>query len=188
MAYEKTNWVENETPINAENLNKIEQGIEDANNIIPSSGTEGQVLKKTSDGIEWKDETTEVVNSKTITDKSTNTYSAEIIDGLFSETKSSNVTKLYSANSFVSSGVLSESIDNFHAILIVAKYDEHNTIGSEFIPSELAKVTNIIVRAFNFNDPTNTLGARIIIENDGKTLQFIEFGGYTSAIYGVFRK
>lgn len=30
MAYEKTNWVNGETPINAENLNKMEQGIEDA--------------------------------------------------------------------------------------------------------------------------------------------------------------
>lgn len=30
MAYEKTNWIENETPISAKNLNKIEQGIEDA--------------------------------------------------------------------------------------------------------------------------------------------------------------
>ena len=30
MAYEKTIWEDNKTPINAENLNKIEQGIEDA--------------------------------------------------------------------------------------------------------------------------------------------------------------
>lgn len=30
MAYEKTNWVNGETPISAENLNKMEQGIEDA--------------------------------------------------------------------------------------------------------------------------------------------------------------
>ena len=30
MAYEKTNWVDGETPISAENLNKMEQGIEDA--------------------------------------------------------------------------------------------------------------------------------------------------------------
>ena len=30
MAYEKTNWVDNETPINAENLNKMEEGIVEA--------------------------------------------------------------------------------------------------------------------------------------------------------------
>ena len=30
MAYQKTNWIDNETPINANNLNKMEQGIEDA--------------------------------------------------------------------------------------------------------------------------------------------------------------
>lgn len=30
MAYEKTNWVDNETPITAEKLNHIEQGVEDA--------------------------------------------------------------------------------------------------------------------------------------------------------------
>lgn len=28
MAYEKTHWVNEETPLNAENLNKIEDGIE----------------------------------------------------------------------------------------------------------------------------------------------------------------
>ena len=31
MAYIKTNWVNNETPINATNLNKMEEGIEAAN-------------------------------------------------------------------------------------------------------------------------------------------------------------
>lgn len=30
MAYEKTNWVDNETPINATNLNKMEDGIVEA--------------------------------------------------------------------------------------------------------------------------------------------------------------
>ena len=30
MAYQKTNWVDNETPISAENLNKIEDGIVEA--------------------------------------------------------------------------------------------------------------------------------------------------------------
>lgn len=30
MAYTKTNWINGQTPINATNLNKIEQGIEDA--------------------------------------------------------------------------------------------------------------------------------------------------------------
>jgi hypothetical protein len=30
MAYEKTNWVNGETPISAENLNKMEEGIEEA--------------------------------------------------------------------------------------------------------------------------------------------------------------
>ena len=30
MAYEKTNWVDNETPINAANLNKMEDGIVEA--------------------------------------------------------------------------------------------------------------------------------------------------------------
>ena len=33
MAYEKTNWVDNETPINAANLNKMEEGIAEINNI-----------------------------------------------------------------------------------------------------------------------------------------------------------
>lgn len=57
MAYEKTNWVDDETPINAENLNKMEQGIEDANN-----------------------KTTGIINSTEIADKSSNAYSANVID------------------------------------------------------------------------------------------------------------
>ena len=28
MAYEKTNWVNNQTPLNEVNLNKLEQGVE----------------------------------------------------------------------------------------------------------------------------------------------------------------
>lgn len=49
MAYEKTNWVNDETPLNAENMNKIENGIEQNANdaeairdnttqIVPTSG------------------------------------------------------------------------------------------------------------------------------------------------------
>lgn len=34
MAYEKTNWVDGETPINATNLNKMEEGIAKANHTI----------------------------------------------------------------------------------------------------------------------------------------------------------
>ena len=57
MAYNKTVWVNGTAPpINAENLNKIEQGIESAHAIVPSqSGTDGQVLTKTSTGAEWSD-------------------------------------------------------------------------------------------------------------------------------------
>ena len=48
MAYKKTNWVDNETPISAENLNKMEDGI------VEASKT-GGVL----DGsiIEWEEDT-----------------------------------------------------------------------------------------------------------------------------------
>ena len=113
--------------------------------------------------------------------------SDEIPEG-YEEVENPYMTKLYSANSFVDSGTLSESIDNFYGVLIIAKYDTHNTTGSEFIPSDLAKNTNIIVRAFSFSDPTTPTGGRLIIGNDGKALQFIEFGGYITAIYGVFRK
>lgn len=34
MAYEKTNWINGKTPINAENLNKLENGIVDLYNAI----------------------------------------------------------------------------------------------------------------------------------------------------------
>ena len=52
MAYTKTTWVNDSPPdINAENLNKMEQGIADAQ--FPEGGTTGQVLKKTENGIAW---------------------------------------------------------------------------------------------------------------------------------------
>ena len=54
MAYTKTVWVNDESPdINAANLNKMEQGIYDAQ--FPTGGTTGQFLKKGSSSVEWGD-------------------------------------------------------------------------------------------------------------------------------------
>lgn len=54
MAYTKTQWVNNEEPsINATNLNKIEQGIYDAQ--FPDNGSTGQMLVKTDTGYGWDD-------------------------------------------------------------------------------------------------------------------------------------
>ena len=87
MAFNKKEWKDGElgnTPITAEELNRIEQGIEDANN--------------NSVGI---------INSTNITDKEKNTYSANIIDGLVQREiikvfLSANVTKTAtSSNQYV---------------------------------------------------------------------------------------
>ena len=52
MAYQKTTWVNDQAPaLNATNLNKMEQGIYDAQ--YPDGGTSGQFLKKGSSGPEW---------------------------------------------------------------------------------------------------------------------------------------
>lgn len=61
MAYNGVNWTA-QTPITVDNLNKMDQGIKDANN--------------NSVGI---------INSKDIADKEKNTYSAKIIDELVKE-------------------------------------------------------------------------------------------------------
>lgn len=54
MAYSKTQWVNNEEPsINATNLNKMEQGIADAQ--FPDGGLTGQMLVKTDTGYGWDD-------------------------------------------------------------------------------------------------------------------------------------
>ena len=54
MAYNKTVWINNEEPsIDADNLNKMEQGIYDAQ--YPDGGTTGQLLSKTATGQEWVD-------------------------------------------------------------------------------------------------------------------------------------
>lgn len=54
MAYTKTQWVNNEEPsINATNLNKMEQGIYDAQ--FPDGGSTGQMLVKTDNGYGWDD-------------------------------------------------------------------------------------------------------------------------------------
>lgn len=54
MAYTKTQWVNNEEPsINATNLNKMEQGIADAQ--FPDGGLTGQMLVKTDTGYGWDD-------------------------------------------------------------------------------------------------------------------------------------
>lgn len=71
MDYEKTNWIDNKTPINAKNLNKIENGIAS--------------VAKRMDEI--------VINNKEIEDKTKNTYSANIIDKLLEE---ATPTEVYS--------------------------------------------------------------------------------------------
>lgn len=54
MPYTKTNWVDNVTAITAERLNNIENGIEDAINLVPAGeGDAGTVLTKTENGVEW---------------------------------------------------------------------------------------------------------------------------------------
>ena len=54
MPYTKTNWVDNVTAITAERLNNMENGIADAQNLVPAGeGAVGDVLTKTEDGVEW---------------------------------------------------------------------------------------------------------------------------------------
>ena len=55
--YTKTNWVNNETPVNAENMNKIETALETHENAIEDKldkpevdGTENQILARGTDG------------------------------------------------------------------------------------------------------------------------------------------
>lgn len=55
--YTKTNWVDNETPVNAENMNKIETALETHDTALEgklekpkSDGTQGQILSLGADG------------------------------------------------------------------------------------------------------------------------------------------
>ena len=55
--YTKTNWVNNETPVNAENMNKIENALETHENAIEDKldkpeieGSQGQILSLGADG------------------------------------------------------------------------------------------------------------------------------------------
>lgn len=55
--YTKTNWVDKETPVNAENMNKIETALETHENAIEikldkpeTEGTQGQILSLGTDG------------------------------------------------------------------------------------------------------------------------------------------
>lgn len=55
--YTKTNWVNNETPVNAENMNKIETALETHENALEDKldkpevdGTENQILARGADG------------------------------------------------------------------------------------------------------------------------------------------
>ena len=53
MAYEKTEWINGETPINAANLNKMEEGIEAANKMreIEDGGTGGSTAKEARENL-----------------------------------------------------------------------------------------------------------------------------------------
>ncbi len=59
MPYNKTTWVDNTTAITAERLNNMENGIESANGIVPTTeGEAGQVLTKTENGVTWAESAT----------------------------------------------------------------------------------------------------------------------------------
>ena len=47
MAYEKTNWVNNQTPLNEVNLNKLEQGVKEAHDDLGQQQLEIDTLKDT---------------------------------------------------------------------------------------------------------------------------------------------
>ena len=47
MAYQKTRWVNNETPLNEGNLNKLEQGVQDAHDVIEQHENEIDNVKDT---------------------------------------------------------------------------------------------------------------------------------------------
>lgn len=82
MAYEKTNWVDNETPINAANLNKMEDGIVEASKT--GGVLDGTIVEWEEDEIPegYEEVESDIVNSTEITDKENKTYSANVIDGL----------------------------------------------------------------------------------------------------------
>jgi hypothetical protein len=74
MAYTKTTWANNTAPaINADNLNKMEQGIYDAQ--FPTGGSVGNVLKKTANGTEWAEMTVDT----SMSDSSTNAVQNKVI-------------------------------------------------------------------------------------------------------------
>ena len=96
MAYVKTQWVNDSPPdINAENLNKMEQGIADAQ--YPDNGTDGQVLKKTSTGVEWADESGGGTASDITYDNTDSGLTATDVQDAIDETVSALNTGLSSA-------------------------------------------------------------------------------------------
>jgi len=92
MAYTKTQWVNNEEPsINAENLNKMEQGIYDAQ--FPDEGDEGQVLTKTASGQAWGTlSATNVETSSDVAIKSVSGNPVTIADALQGKALGVNTT------------------------------------------------------------------------------------------------
>lgn len=128
-------------------LGEHEEDIEKANNIIPTTGTTGQVLKKKSDGsTEWADETTEVVNSKTIADKTKKTYSAEIIDGLVSD------DGYVMGEEYTTYCILSQVsfYDSLRAFIPLKNAHKYNATITGFSGCKGSTYTNIL----NTNDPS----------------------------------
>jgi len=96
VAYTKTTWINDSPPdINAENLNKMEQGIADAQ--FPEGGTTGQVLKKTATGTEWGDESGGGTASDITYDNTDSGLTATDVQDAIDETVSALNTGLSSA-------------------------------------------------------------------------------------------
>lgn len=117
--------VEGGTPITPDELNRIEQGIADALNLV--------------------------VNSTTVTDKTEQTYSANIIDGLIEITKVTNFIQANSGYTVLSSVVMKDR-NRYFGNVVVKKDSGYFTTGSEQIFSFKKKVNEGINSGCLFSD------------------------------------
>ena len=97
MAYEKTNWVNDQTPLNQVNLNKIEEGVKDAHDNIDQHELEIDNVKDTvyndhAERISLNESRIEDINLKE--DKEDVVFQATSLTSLTPEQKSAIVTQI----------------------------------------------------------------------------------------------
>lgn len=155
MAYTKTNWQDNVTPVSAQNMNKIEQGIEDAHNSLEEAERN---LDNINNKIYGMAEYTDTIPVSTTIQK-TIPLGGEYNQGI------AVVCRRYSTNNAYPYGIMVFFGKDNLKTKALARYDYSGTLSSgAWIREKAGKIIGVHPDNSNFYLGTNILASNKLLE------------------------